>query len=604
MTERQRQRLWKKTQAKRDRFTRAFTREWKSALVEQIQPVLKEIDASTVNSIEDRVERLIREDALEGIYERTVKVVGAYFAQEIYKMMAKVKGDDWIRKNEIPTNAQFQERVWTQLYAKAGERITAITGESKRQAVGVIQGTLAQINMETRPPGASETAQLLRDRLRDDWGDISTYRAARIARTEVAAASNLGSITGARETKEPMMKVWLSTRDSRTRRRRGRGTYDHYGTFPNGPDGEKVEMEEKFQKTGEPLDYPCDYSGDGANVIHCRCSVYYEPKVVDEAPDTPTPRPEQPPEPPPPPPGRTRPGSRAARIKAAQKKAREIEKSKAFKKMRESQIKEGELVDKMNKLADEANEVTRRHNRRIRSGQGYDEGLAQTRRALISQWEETNKAYKRAQYDTWDAQNDILEEFADIMDLGKGSNVDYSVGSKNLGAVRKRSTQLFERIVGQVSDAGQVNISATVYKKRGRASCGGNHIKLFGDSGPATVCHEAGHAVEHNSAVLHQSTKDFLKRRIKWGERTVSYHGEGCWEDKFINPYTGRYYQSGWGGTSINQMFEGASIRQGSTEVFSMWWTHFIENPGYFIQTDPDYFNWGLETIFKLQNLE
>jgi hypothetical protein len=102
--------------------------------------------------------------------------------------------------------------------------------------------------------GASQMALKLRDDLGGQWGTDATYRAARIARTETTMASNMGSMIGARETGEPMMKVWLSTRDSRTRRPKRRNRYDHYGSFPTGPDGEKAEMDGRpFIKTGRRI---------------------------------------------------------------------------------------------------------------------------------------------------------------------------------------------------------------------------------------------------------------------------------------------------------------------------------------------------------------
>lgn len=572
--------------------------------MDQLDPLLKEIDASTVNTIQGRVEHLIREDAIQDLYKDTVQVVGAFFAQETYTMVKKAMGDTWIRKDApIPTSAQFQERIWGQLYRSAGERITAITGESKRQAVNIIQSTLAQINMETQPPGASMTAMLLRDRLREDWGPISTYRAARIARTEVAAASNLGSITGARESNEPMLKVWLSTRDTRTRRRRGAGTFDHYGTYPNGPDGEKVEMDAKFQKTGEPLDYPCDYSGDAANVIHCRCSVYYEPKVVDTAATTATPRPPQPPEPPPPPP--VNPGggpavSVEARMKKIKDKAVNMKGTKNYEAMMDAHEEAGKFLDEANKKAKEINDLARQINVAIVRGNPSD-SLRAMRLELINKRKAILKEYHRKEFDIWDAQNNMLEEFADIMDMREGSNVSYQMTSNNAGAIKKRAAGLFERIMGQVGATGEINISSTVYTKRGRAECSGTRVKLYSDSGPATVCHEAGHAIEHSIDQLHDDVIAFMKERIGWHEKTISYHGEGCWEDNWLNPYTGKYYPTGWGSSSLNATFEYANIRRGSSEVFSMWWTEFIENPYRFALEDPEHFNWGLEMIFKLQ---
>jgi hypothetical protein len=65
----------------------------------------------------------------------------------------------------------------------------------------------------------------MRDELAKQWGNISTYRAARIARSEIVNASNLGSLAGAAESGVPLLKVWLSTRDSRTRRDTPGGQY-------------------------------------------------------------------------------------------------------------------------------------------------------------------------------------------------------------------------------------------------------------------------------------------------------------------------------------------------------------------------------------------
>lgn len=279
MTERQKSMVWKRTQAHRDRFNRVMARQWKAALMAQIQPVIDEVTEATVNEMETRIPHLMGEDPIRDQLVKTVEVVGVYFAKQSFGSMAKAMGDNWTRKEDFkPTDEQWVNLIMALLGERAGERITAIVDESRLQAIEIVKATLLQAAEEGL--GMSQMSVLLRDNLNAQWGDISTYRASRIARTETTMASNLGSLTGAKEAGIPMKKVWLSTRDSRTRRKKPRNRFDHYGKWPTGPDGEKRDMDEDFTKTGESLAYPGDYSGSAGNIINCRCSMYYEPITV------------------------------------------------------------------------------------------------------------------------------------------------------------------------------------------------------------------------------------------------------------------------------------------------------------------------------------
>jgi hypothetical protein len=279
MTERQKHMTWKRTQAHRDRFARSMTREWKATLRDQIKPVIDEVSESTVKDMEARIVHLMSEDPIREQLTRTVEVVGVYFAKQTFTQIRKdLEGKLELKMGGLPTDEQWMNLLMGLLGQTAGERITAIVGESRAQAIEIVKATLQQAAEEGL--GISQASVLLRDNLNAQWGDISTYRAARIARTEVTQASNLGSLSGAKEAGIPLQKVWLSTRDSRTRRGK-RSKFDHYGKWPTGPDGEKRELDENFTKTGESLSYPGDYAGSAGNVIHCRCTMFYEPKVIE-----------------------------------------------------------------------------------------------------------------------------------------------------------------------------------------------------------------------------------------------------------------------------------------------------------------------------------
>jgi len=97
---------------------------------------------------------------------------------------------------------------------------------------------------------------------------IDTYKALRIARTEVVTASNIGTKIGAENLPGNKEKVWISTVDERSRP-------DHMEM-----DGVRVPFNEDFQVAGEYLEFPGDPRGSPGNVINCRCG--YEVLIIPE----------------------------------------------------------------------------------------------------------------------------------------------------------------------------------------------------------------------------------------------------------------------------------------------------------------------------------
>lgn len=97
---------------------------------------------------------------------------------------------------------------------------------------------------------------------------IIPNRSILIARTEVIQASNAGSLAGAKATGLPgLKKVWLATRDSRTRESH---TLE---------DGTIVEIDGHFTlSSGSRLEFPGDTSlgASAADTIQCRCTQFYE----------------------------------------------------------------------------------------------------------------------------------------------------------------------------------------------------------------------------------------------------------------------------------------------------------------------------------------
>ena len=120
--------------------------------------------------------------------------------------------------------------------------------------------------------GQSETelAAIIDDTV-DEW-KTGKSRASMIARTETTKLSNGGLMEGfaetGRELDADVEKEWISTRDDRTRGNKPSDEFDHAAA-----DGETVPLNEPFEKTGEPIDYPGAPGASAGNVVECRCTM-------------------------------------------------------------------------------------------------------------------------------------------------------------------------------------------------------------------------------------------------------------------------------------------------------------------------------------------
>lgn len=102
-------------------------------------------------------------------------------------------------------------------------------------------------------------------KLRRDVGDISRQRAEVIARTETTFISNIAAEQSAKETGLKLMKIWIHTRDARTR--------DAHRKVS----AKAIKSEEKFLVGGYRLDKPGDPSAPISQTVNCRCVVVYLP---------------------------------------------------------------------------------------------------------------------------------------------------------------------------------------------------------------------------------------------------------------------------------------------------------------------------------------
>lgn len=95
-------------------------------------------------------------------------------------------------------------------------------------------------------------------------------QAARITRTEINRAANVGTMAAVDTSEYEMNKEWISDNDYRVRGRNPKDHADHWKL-----NGQVIDFEERFKdpKSGDLLRFPGDPEASAASTVNCRCSI-------------------------------------------------------------------------------------------------------------------------------------------------------------------------------------------------------------------------------------------------------------------------------------------------------------------------------------------
>ena len=158
---------------------------------------------------------------------------------------------------------QWVASIDAYLKEEMAEKIKEIADTSKKKIGKIISKGLED----------GDSVQTMARNIRAKYKSFSVSRAITIARTETIQASNLGSQSGAEATGLPLLKQWLSTLDSRTRRR-PRDKFDHRAV-----NGQRRKLDKTYKVSGQALKFPGDTSkgASAGNTINCRCTEIYLP---------------------------------------------------------------------------------------------------------------------------------------------------------------------------------------------------------------------------------------------------------------------------------------------------------------------------------------
>lgn len=242
--------LWRSVQKRRDAFEARFAPVIRMTLNSYFKEIADNIRPDNMRGDSFQLDKTKIENTMVALY----KTVGIAFAREMYSRLSTSKD---INQSDWDT---FMENY---VKTEAGAKIISMTGETKRQALGIIREVLEQAVNEGW--GADVTARKIQTALLTKGTELTRWRASMIARTEIMTASNLGHRIGAESTGLPMLKYWISTYDSRTRD-------THRVVEQQNP---KM-LNEPFIVGITPMLMPGDSNGPAEEVINCRCVLTYE----------------------------------------------------------------------------------------------------------------------------------------------------------------------------------------------------------------------------------------------------------------------------------------------------------------------------------------
>ena len=149
--------------------------------------------------------------------------------------------------------AEFWNEINTYVALNVGRKVTQIQAGTKLRIKQIIQ----------KGTEAGETNAQMATRIRKVGKIDSKFRALRIARTETLGMYNSATEASINDTGLEFTRIWSTTKDLRTRRRKKKSKWDHWVV-----DGQKRKQKEPFLVSGELLMFPGIPTGSAGNIIN------------------------------------------------------------------------------------------------------------------------------------------------------------------------------------------------------------------------------------------------------------------------------------------------------------------------------------------------
>jgi len=210
---------------------------------------------------------------LIAIFKKHYKRVATVFSRRAYQIFEESKKSiypDSYKQIDFAIELKGpKDEFWNSI----GKWSTTEAAKKIRKIQRTTKGVIARVIHKGMQEGESHLD--IAKRIRKTSAAINPHRSRTIALTETHGAAVKAVDTAVASTRIEMEREWISAKDDRTRTRDKSNRFEHFRSFPNGADGEKVAQDGKFVGTGQALDYPGDSKGSAGNVILCRCVLIY-----------------------------------------------------------------------------------------------------------------------------------------------------------------------------------------------------------------------------------------------------------------------------------------------------------------------------------------
>jgi len=251
------------------RFEAIYLPKVKRALQYQVNKTIAVLNASGFTAARNYTTVNVGNAKIGPVIKDLYEKVGRRWAQLTYSRLLPETRGQKAAPAAIEQKGFGFNYTWTKFILEYLERylFEKVTFEIARTT------QVAMLRVISRAEAAGWSIDQTVDRL-EDWPFLR-YQAARIVRTEVNRAANVGSTAQAATSDYEQMKEWQSAEDNRVRGNPVNGMKDHADHW--NLDGIKINAGDLFTdpRNGDQLAFPGDPRGKAESVINCRCHASY-----------------------------------------------------------------------------------------------------------------------------------------------------------------------------------------------------------------------------------------------------------------------------------------------------------------------------------------
>jgi hypothetical protein len=237
------------------RYEMLFMPKVKRAIHTQVAAVIADLQESGYATAQANLHLTVGNQAMNRVIRTLYKTVGSRHAQVTYSRLLHDQ------QKGFGFNAAWVKFIEDYLARFLTSKITFAIAETTREAL--LRALNRGINSGLSVDGMIATLK--------NW-PYERFQAARIVRTEVNRAANVGAKAQESTGKYEQQKEWVSVKDFRTR---GHKPGDHASHVAL--NGVKIDANDDFVDpiNGDRLQFPGDPNGSAASTINCRCQAVF-----------------------------------------------------------------------------------------------------------------------------------------------------------------------------------------------------------------------------------------------------------------------------------------------------------------------------------------